>query len=840
MSHDFDLLNFCLLSLAKQVNELSEKIDTLDYLIKFAPDMIYWKDQHSVHLGCNDIFATAAGYSDRHSIIGKTDYDFPWRNRAAKYINDDKDVLLTGKPKVNIEDLVTTANGKEITVISNKVPLKNSKGNVIGILGIATDVTTLKNAEMELLKAKSLKEEFYMINNIIKYAPDMIYWKDKNSVHLGCNDQFAIAAGYSNRDEIIGKTDYDFPWHDQAEKYILDDSEVIKSGQPRLNIEDVMPFNNGKKAIVITNKVPLRNSKGEVVGVLGIATDITHQKKIESDLKKAKEAAEVANIAKTEFIANMSHDIRTPLAGVVGLGEILEKRIQDKEQKHLTHDLVQSANQLLNMLNEILDVISADNINTNDIHEEPFDLYQLVQNIIDLEQSSVDFKKIQLLSQVDNNIPPILISDHKKIHHILLNLIGNAIKFTNQGNVTIKVDLLEKQPDKVTLDFAIIDTGKGIPPEALSKVFDAFYRVTPSYKGLDKGHGLGLHIAQNYTKLLGGHIAVASKLDEGSKFSFSLTMRIADADAVPKNVTQDSLQQRSEEPPVYTLSLSSVPMVDLANAPEVLIIEDNAVACTIAKTLLIDAHCNPTTASTGQAGLEMAKNHDFDLIISDVGLPDISGLEVTRQLRSYEKAHGKTPVPIVGLTAHAGGIMHTDCREAGMDEVLIKPIKAESLQNICSQFSLFADTQHVAPSQPNPPAAPVEKQGALGEDLPDTESELFSLTEFPICDRDKALKILGNNAGLLKELVNTTIHTLIPEELALLEQAHTAENWQTVARIAHKLKGGFLSIGLTKAAIACQYLERYFKAGHTKLLEKLYTQMLEVLQETSIDLKNFA
>lgn len=690
------------------------------------------------------------------------------------------------------------------------------------------------------------QEQFIKTANIIFASlPGSIYWKDKTGVYLGCSNDMCDFLGMP-REKILGKTDayigQILGWPEQiSAKAMKDDDEVITNNISKLNIEEI-PFTdkNGHTIHQITSKVPLLDSNGEVIGVLGFSVDITERKQMEEELKIAKNAAEAADHAKTEFIASMSHDIRTPLSGVVGLSTILENQLQNPEQKHLAHDLAQSGMELLNMLNEILDVISANNINTNDIHEEPFDIRRLIQAIVDLEEPSVMLKKIQLTANIDQQIPPILISDHKKIHHILLNLIGNAIKFTNQGSVTIKVDLLEKQPDKVTLDFAIIDTGKGIPPEALSKVFDAFYRVTPSYKGLDKGHGLGLHIAQNYTKLLGGHIAVASKLDEGSKFSFSLTMRIADADAVPKNVTQDSLQQRSEEPPVYTPSLSSVPMVDLANAPEVLIIEDNAVACTIAKTLLIDAHCNPTTASTGQAGLEMAKNHDFDLIISDVGLPDISGLEVTRQLRSYEKAHGKKSVPIVGLTAHAGGIMHTDCREAGMDEVLIKPIKAESLQNICSQFSLFADTQHVAPSQPNPPAAPVEKQGALGEDLPDTESELFSLTEFPICDRDKALKILGNNAALLKELVNTTIHTLIPEELALLKEAHTAENWQTVARIAHKLKGGFLSIGLTKAAIACQYLERYFKAGHTNLLEKLYTQMLEVLQETSMDLKNFA
>lgn len=280
--------------MAKYANNLESELGTLDTLIRYAPDLIYWKDKNSIHLGCNDQFAKAAGFQNRHELIGKSDHDLPWKNRANKYIADDEEVILKGVPKLNIEDIVTVSGGKEIHVISNKVPLRDSKGNIIGILGIATDITAQKKMEYELRHSRSMLEELQMLNNIIKYAPDMIYWKDKNSIHMGCNDQFAIAAGFENRDDVIGKSDQDFPWHAQAAKYNTDDREVIASGEPRLNIEDVMPFNNGKNAIVITNKVPLRNPEGTVIGVLGIATDITHQKKTEQALKKAKESAETA------------------------------------------------------------------------------------------------------------------------------------------------------------------------------------------------------------------------------------------------------------------------------------------------------------------------------------------------------------------------------------------------------------------------------------------------------------------------------------------------------------------------------------------------------------------
>lgn len=697
--------------------------------------------------------------------------------------------------------------------------------------------------ENSSIKTKLAEQEHFIqtTNTIFSRLPGSIYWKDKNGVYLGCSDDMCNFLGMS-REQIIGHTD-DYIGHilgwpkEISATAMKDDRDVISTNAPKLNIEEV-PFTdkNGKIIHQITSKVPLMDNNGEVVGVLGFSVDITERKHMEEDLKKAKEAAEIADAAKTEFIANMSHDIRTPLSGIVGLGNIVEKEIQDLNQRTKISDIVKSANELLNMLNEILDVVTVGNITVNEIHEEPFDIFYLVQTILDLEQSSVDLKKIHLISNIDEKIPKVLVGDHKKIHHIILNLVGNAIKFTKKGQVTVKIGLTETQNNKVKLLFEVSDTGIGIPPESISKVFELFYKLTPSYKGLDKGHGIGLHIVKTYTELLGGQIYVESKLNEGSKFSFNLTLKIAEPHEKPKNIIHSTLTERSEEPPLFTSS-KEFPQQKLVDAPEILIIEDNPVAMTIAQTLISQMHCNSTSVRDGESALDVVKTRHFDLILSDVGLPGISGIEFAQLLRQYEKEHNRNPTPMVAITGHAEGKIHDECIAAGINEVIIKPIRSEMLTAIFNKFALSCDKIDQVLPVKIPLSIKTTQKSALGEDLPDTEEKLFALKQFKLFDIEKARKILGDNSTNLINMIKMNLETIIPQELPKLRQAHADGDWKTVAHIVHKLKSGLVYVGLTQLAMACQYLERYYKAGHTKLLEKLYEQVLKTIDITILDLK---
>ena len=370
------------------------------------------------------------------------------------------------------------------------------------------------------LALKEHQFEIDQLETVIKFAPGLLYWKDKNSVYLGCNDVFAQLAGFADRSEVKGKTDFDLIWKERADLYFEIDQAVIHSGVARLNHIEVISVANDKTITAITNKVPMRDAQGQVIGVLGITTDITYQKEVELALSVAKEAAEVANQAKSEFIANMSHDIRTPLTGVIGLSEILENTLKDPEEREKAHLLHGSGGELLHMLNDILDDVQAERLHEKDVRKQTFDLHQCMHELILLESPATALKNLELKKRIAPNVPRYLCSDRSKIQRILLNLLGNAIKFTQKGSITLEVDCLYVDDTKALLKFGVSDTGIGIPEEAQSQVFNRFFKVSSSYKGIYTGHGIGLHIVQSYATLLGGHISLTSKEGQGSTFNF--------------------------------------------------------------------------------------------------------------------------------------------------------------------------------------------------------------------------------------------------------------------------------------------------------------------------------
>ncbi len=658
----------------------------------------------------------------------------------------------------------------------------------------------------------------FQLKSLLDNLPGDIYWKDKEGVWLGLNKhclESLVRMGVINtaqEQEVIGKTDYELFNKQTADAYRLNDQKVLATEQ-EIIIEENTDLANGELIILHSIKKPLYDAEKNLLGIVGNTIDITRMKIIEQELKDAKERAEEANNAKTEFIANMSHDIRTPLTGVIGLSEMLENTLQNSEQKKDAHLLHGSGKELLHMLNDILDDVRAEHMSESDVHQETFDLHQCIQDLARLERPTIKLKHLDLRIDIDAKVPQYIVNDRKKIHRILLNLLGNAIKFTQSGHITITVKCLDIKGSHVHLEFGVADTGIGIPKDLQSKVFDRFFKITSSYKGLYTGHGLGLHIAQSYVKLLGGHITLHSEEGVGSTFHFDLSCKIGHSNK--KTSSSPSFVSSSENPKAIQCSAAS----------HLLLVEDNAIALKVLESIVLKAGCQFKSVVTGEEAFELVKSTPFDLIITDIGLPGISGNEFTRLVRKWEsEQHNRPPLPIVGLTGHAQEAAKPECIACGMNEVFSKPVNLVMVQAMLNTFSTHPQSEKNTVVEEN-------NSGKLGVDLPETENELFQLDKFPLFDANHALQQIGNPM-LLKDVLNDFISKAMQNDVDQMQQAYAQKDWANVEKLAHKIKGGVSYLGTLRLKYACQYLERYYKAEHRDLLEKLYHQLLEINRQT--------
>lgn len=698
------------------------------------------------------------------------------------------------------------SSGYECNLNWTICPLILPKNKVVGALIIGKDIEFKKN------------NIAYHLNGIIDAIPGCLYWKDCNGYYLGCNNLTAKLAGLSSPYEVIGKNDEEL-WGEQAASLIINDREVITKGITII-VEEKLKTAADQWMHFTGVKMPLRDENNRIIGLIGNSLDITELKKTQIELKNSMEMVKAANRAKNEFITNMSHDIRTPLTGVIGLSEILESTLKTPEQKENAHLLHDSGEELLNMLNDILDDVRADHMSEADIQEEPLDLFKCLDDLIKLELPTTKIKNLGLKLIIAPDVPRFLISDRKKIQRILLNLVSNAIKFTQSGQITIEVTCLDIKKSRVHLQFGVADTGIGIPEELQSQVFDRFFRVTSSYKGLYQGHGLGLHIAQSYVSLLGGHITLTSEEGVGSTFYFDLSCKLGRKKTIQRQegVSLKPIQSMLEPKHI-------IQPLRIEDSPFLLLVEDNPSALKILKNLSIKNHCRFASAKNGEDALELVKSNRFDLIITDIGLPGFSGIELTQAIRAYEKASAQSSVPIIGLTAHGLEEAVMPCLDAGMNKVLQKPMKSDMMELMIEAFLQTKEpqiSQSASRQQPNP---------MLGINLPASEDKLFLLDSIPLLDIHEGMKCLGSEA-LLKELLIQMADQNIPADVQAIQQAFKIQDWDQIEKIAHKIKGGAIYCGTIRLKLACQYLECYYKAGHRNQLPTLYSQLLKVTQDT--------
>ena len=557
---------------------------------------------------------------------------------------------------------------------------------VIWLLGglVATVVAVLAVAQVlrRLVRERTenLRESHLLLQTIINNLPMRVFWKDRELRYLGCNPPFAKDAGKHLPEELLGKDDHAMDWAAQADLYRADDRRVMDLGQSTLNYEEPQTTPDGKTIWLRTSKVPLRNFAGETIGVLGIYDDITAQKQVEDELTRhrehleqlvaqrtaelnsAKEVAESANIAKSRFLANMSHEIRTPMNAIIGLTHILRRKINEPDQMDKLDKIAAAADHLLGVINDILDIskIEADKVI---LEKTNFDLDTVLPRISDMVIDRIHDKNLELVIDTEPNMG-IVNGDITRLSQAILNYLGNAIKFTERGTITLRARVLEKSDDDLQIRFEVQDTGIGIPPEAMDRLFHSFEQADNSTTRKYGGTGLGLAITKRLAKLMGGDAGAESTQGVGS--TFWMTARLDVVGAEDDRYLISSLERK-----------------------RALVIDDTPVSRLVHSQLLrvIGLECD--SAASGAEALRMVKlaneeGNPYALLLIDMLMPEMDGFETLAILR----ANRLTRQPMAWLvTASGDEAILEEAPQVGFAEVLLKPISASLLHDALLKHS---------------------------------------------------------------------------------------------------------------------------------------------------------
>lgn len=364
------------------------------------------------------------------------------------------------------------------------------------------------------------------LGDIISGMPCWVYWKNAEFVYLGCNDLAANSLKIPSKHAIVGMTDYDFGWDkEKVNAFRKIDEDILRTGQPQLNLEETVLTNDNRIIHLLVNKMPIFDENKRVVGIVGISVDITEKKRVENELILAKEAAEAADKLKSEFILNMEHDIRTPFAGILGMTEMLDSLETDLSKKQIIADIRESTKELLDYSCGILDFSNIEGGHLPVLLKK-IQFKEFIHSIVAIESPAAKIKQLDFMIECDDNIPKTIIGDGYRLKRILINLISNAIKFTDKGFVRLLVKCLKINSKNVIMSFIVEDSGIGIEEKKLNVIYEKFSRLTLSSQGIYKGTGLGLRIVKQFAEEMDGDVEIKSILGQGSRFVCTFSFKL--------------------------------------------------------------------------------------------------------------------------------------------------------------------------------------------------------------------------------------------------------------------------------------------------------------------------
>lgn len=691
--------------------------------------------------------------------------------RANELIIANKELLFQNKEKVKRADELVIAD-IELAFQNDE---KEKRANELIIADIELDFQNkekekrkIENKELEALSYSAKLASQYSLS-LIEASLDPLVTINTEGKITDMNEATVNITGMM-REELKGSDFFDYFTEPQMAREVY--QEVFANG----SVADsplTLRHKKGKLTDVLFNGSVYKDDKGNVMGVVIVARDVTDQKRIETELIEAIVFAELATgiaeeaqakaesstktaidavKAKQQFLSNMSHEIRTPMNAIIGFTKVVLKTELSSKQREYLSAIKMSGDALIVLINDILDLAKVDSGKMT-FEQVPFKMEESIKAMLHVFETKIQEKNIELVIQYDKNIPEVLLGDSVRLHQVILNLVSNSVKFTTKGKITVSVNLLKQDDEKATIEFAVSDTGIGIPENKIDTIFENFQQASSGTSRLYGGTGLGLAIVKQLVEPQGGIITVKSKMNEGSTFSFVLDFLKTNA---PAEMDTTLLELDSENRSI-----------------KVLVVEDMALNQLLMKTLLDDFGFERDIVDNGQIAVEKLQTDAYDIVLMDLQMPIMNGFEATEYIRNTLKLN----IPIIALTADVTTVDLAKCKSVGMNDYIAKPVDERLLFN---------------------KIIGLVKTPVLQKDISIVEDEIEEIESTTVKHTNlEYLKVrTKSNPKLMMEMITIYLQQT-PPLLEAMSKGVLNKDWPLLAAAAHKIIPSFAIMGMS-------------------------------------------